>query len=85
MLGGGGRWGGDEVGRQHQGMDSFGVRQVQRTVENREKWRKLVVKSSVVPQQLSGIDDDDDDDVSKILSYEYYERHFKWVTSSETH
>ena len=23
----------------------------QRTVENREKWRKLVVKSSVVPQQ----------------------------------
>ena len=25
----------------------------QRAVENREKWRKLVVKSSVVPQQPS--------------------------------
>ena len=32
----------------------------QRAVENREKWRKLVVKSSVVPQQplRLGIDDD---------------------------
>ena len=26
----------------------------QRAVENREKWRKLVVKSSVVPQQTCG-------------------------------
>ena len=36
----------------------------QRAVENRKKWRKLVVKSSVVPQQLSQlwIDDYDDDD-----------------------
>ena len=36
----------------------------QRAVENREKKRKLVVKSSVVPQRPSrlGIDDDDDDD-----------------------
>ena len=29
----------------------------QRAVENREKWRKLVVKSSVVPQQLSWLTD----------------------------
>ena len=40
----------EEVGRQHQGMDRPGVRQVQRAVEKREKWRKLVAKSSVVPQ-----------------------------------
>ena len=35
----------------------------QRAVENREKWRKLVVKSSVVPQRplrLRDLDDDDD-------------------------
>ena len=33
-------------------------------MENTEKWRKLVAKSSVVPQRPhgSGIDDDDDDD-----------------------
>ena len=29
----------------------------QRAVENREKWRKLVVKSSVVPQQTSRLRD----------------------------
>ena len=29
----------------------------QRAVENREKWRKLVVKSSVVPQQPSRLRD----------------------------
>ena len=29
----------------------------QRAVENREKWRKLVVKSSVVPQRSSGLRD----------------------------
>ena len=29
----------------------------QRAVENREKWRKLVVKSSVVPQQPSQLRD----------------------------
>ena len=40
----------EEVGRQHQGMDRPGVRQVPEAVENREKWRKLVAKSSVVPQ-----------------------------------
>ena len=41
----------EEVGRQHQGMDRPGVRQVPEGsgVENREKWRKLVARSSVVP------------------------------------
>ena len=29
----------------------------QRAVENREKWRKLVVKSSMVPQELSRLRD----------------------------
>ena len=29
----------------------------QRAVENREKWRKLVAKSSVVPQQSSRLRD----------------------------
>ena len=35
----------------------------QKAVENREKWRKLVAKSSMVPQRPSrlGIDDDDDE------------------------
>ena len=39
----------EKVGRQHQGMDRRRIHQV----ENREKWRKLVVKSSVVPQRPS--------------------------------
>ena len=42
----------EEVGR-HQGMDRPGVRQFQRAVENREKWRQLVAKSSVVAQRPS--------------------------------
>ena len=29
----------------------------QRAVENREKWRKFVMKSSVVPQRLSRLRD----------------------------
>ena len=32
----------------------------QRAVKTREKWRKLVAKSSVVPQRPSRIDDEDD-------------------------
>ena len=40
----------EEVGRQHQRIDRSGVQQVQRAVENREKWKKLVVKPSVVPK-----------------------------------
>ena len=47
----------EEVGRQHQGMDRPGVYQVSEAVENREKWKKLVVKSSVVPQQPSRLRD----------------------------
>ena len=47
----------EEVGRQHQGMDRPGVRQVREAVKNREKWRKLVVKSSVVPQRPSWLRD----------------------------
>ena len=41
-----------EVGRQHQGMDRPGFAKSQRAVENRGKWRKLVVKSYVVPSRL---------------------------------
>ena len=37
----------EEVGRQHPGINRPGVPQV--PVENRQKWRKLAVKSSVVP------------------------------------
>ena len=43
-----------EVGREHQGMDRPGVHQVP---EGREKWRKLVAKSSVVPQRPSWVRD----------------------------
>ena len=41
----------EEVGRQNQGMDRRGVHQVPEGVKNRDKWRKLYVKSSVVPQR----------------------------------
>ena len=42
----------EEVGTQHQGMDGPGVRQVpEGRGEQKNKWRKLVVKSYVVPQQ----------------------------------
>ena len=40
----------EEVGRQHQGMDRLQFIESRRAVENREIWRKLVAKSSVVPQ-----------------------------------
>ena len=43
-----------EVGRQHQGMK---FDKSQKAVENEEKWRKLVVKSSVVPEQPSQLRD----------------------------
>ena len=48
---------GEEVGRQHQGMDRPEFEKSQRAVQNREKWRKLVVKSSVVPQRPSRLRD----------------------------
>ena len=44
----------EEVGRQHQGLD---FAKPQRAVENREKWRKLVLKSSVVSQRPSWLRD----------------------------
>ena len=48
----------EEVGRQHQGMDRTGVRQLQEgSKDNREEWRKLIAKSSVVPQQPSWLRD----------------------------
>ena len=43
----------EEVGRQHQGMDRPGVQQVPEGSGEQEKWRKLVAKSSVVPQRPS--------------------------------
>ena len=43
----------EEVGRQLQGTDRPGFAKSQRAAENREKWRKLVAKSSVVPQRPS--------------------------------
>ena len=47
----------EEVRRQHQGMDRPGVWQVPEGRENREKWRKLVAKSSVVPKRPSRLRD----------------------------
>ena len=43
----------DQVGRQHQGMNMPGVRRVQESSGEQIKCRKLVVKSSVVPQRSS--------------------------------
>ena len=40
----------EEVGRHYQGMDRPGVHQVPEGSGEKEKWRKLVVKSFVVPQ-----------------------------------
>ena len=52
------QWKGEEgkadkgrVGRQHQGMDRPGVRQVPEGNGEQGKWRKLVVKSSVLLQR----------------------------------
>ena len=43
----------EEVGRQHQGMDRPGVREVQESSGEQEEWRKLVVKSFVKSQRPS--------------------------------
>ena len=43
----------EEVGRQHQGMDRPGVWQVPEGNGEQRKWRKLAVKSSLVPQRPS--------------------------------
>ena len=47
----------EEVGRQHQGMEGLEFAKSQRAAENREKWRKRVAKSSVVPQRPSRLRD----------------------------
>ena len=47
----------EEVGRQHQGMKGLEFAKSQRAVENMEKWRKLVAKSSVVPKRPSRLRD----------------------------
>ena len=41
----------EEVGRQHQGMDRLGVCQVPEGSGKQGKWRRLIAKSSVVPQR----------------------------------
>ena len=46
-----------EVGRQHQGMDEPGVRQVPKDSGEQRKMEKLVAKSSVVPQRHSRLRD----------------------------
>ena len=56
----------EEVGRQHKGMDRPEFGRSQRAVENREKWRKLVARSSVVPKRPSRLRDNDDDDLNVI-------------------
>ena len=47
----------EEVGRQHQGIGRPGVRQVPEGSGKLGKWRKLVAKSSVVPQRPSWLRD----------------------------
>ena len=47
----------EEMGRQHQGMDRPGVRQVPKDSGEQGKWRKLVAKSSVVLQRPSQLRD----------------------------
>ena len=47
----------EEVGRQHQGMDRPGVRQVPEGSREQGKMEKLVPKSSVVPQRPSRLRD----------------------------
>ena len=57
VKGGGSQGRQDAVGRQHQGMDRPGVRQVPEDSGEQGKWRKLVAKSSVVPQRPSRLRD----------------------------
>ena len=47
----------EEVGRQHQRMDRPEVRQITESSEEQKKWRKLVVKSSVVPTRPTRLRD----------------------------
>ena len=57
MKGGKTRQTEEEVGRQHQGKDRPGVRQIPEGSGERKKWRKLVVKLSVVYQRPSRLRD----------------------------
>ena len=47
----------EEMGRQHHKWTGLEFSKSQRAVKNREKWRKLVAKSSVVPQRPSRLRD----------------------------
>ena len=47
----------EEVGRQHREWTGLEFGKSQRAVEKREKWRKLVAESSVVPQHPSQLRD----------------------------
>ena len=47
----------EEVGNNIREWTGLEFGKSQRAVENREKWRKLVVKSSVVPQRNSRLRD----------------------------
>ena len=47
----------EEVGRQHQEWSGLEFTKSQRAVENREKWRKLITISSVVPKRPSQLRD----------------------------
>ena len=40
-----------EMGRQHIGMDRFKLGEALREAENREEWRKVVARSSLMPQR----------------------------------
>ena len=53
----------EEVGRQCQGMDRPGVCQFPEGSGEQGKWRKLVAKSSVVPQRPSRLRDRCDDEM----------------------
>ena len=47
----------EEVGKQHQGMDRPGVRQVPEGCGEQGKWKKLIAKSSAVPQRPTRLRD----------------------------
>ena len=49
-----------EVGNNNRESTDLEFAKSKRAVENKEKWRKLVAKSSVVPRRPSRLRDDDD-------------------------
>ena len=58
------------MGRQHQGMDRPGVRIDPEGSGEQGNWRKLVVKSSVVPQRLLHFTDEEDDDDPPVMIHQ---------------